>query len=256
MLELYHWEPNANSAKVMICLAEKGLEFTSHYVDILELEQYLPGFLAVNPSGQVPVLIHDGEVISESSLILEYLVEAFPVQRLSPVDPKGWYDVQCWGKYVDYNLGPSVSTLGWHEAMVPIMKKRDQKELGQAVDRIPIWERKTAWMTAMGDSYPREQLDNSRRKIELAVKRIEETLGKSMYLLGPDYSIADIGAFALSCTLPRLLPSVVNTKNTPKMMEWLERISARPAVKKALAMRGKAGDQDVYAPGPEHSRWG
>lgn len=256
MLELYHWEPNANSAKVMICLAEKGLEFHGHYVDLLEFEQYLPGFLAINSFGQVPVLLHDGEVITESSLILEYLAEAFPSPRLAPVDPKGWYDTQAWGKFVDYHLGPSVSMLGWHRVMSPVIRKRDQKKLREAVDRIPIWERKAAWMTAMGESYPEEQLTNSQRKIELAARRIEEALGKSPWLLGSDYSIVDIGAFALSCTLPRLLPEVVNAKSTPKVMDWLARINARPAVKKALAMCGKAGGRDVYVPGPEHSRWG
>ncbi|MBI2994788.1 MAG: glutathione S-transferase family protein [Gammaproteobacteria bacterium] len=256
MLDLYHWEPNANSAKVMIGLAEKGLEFRSQYVDLLQFEQYLPGFLALNPFGQVPVLVHNGEVITESSLILEYLAEAFPAQRLAPTDPKGWYDAQAWGKYVDYNLGPSVSSIGWHQVMAPVMKNRDQNKLREAVNRIPIWERKAAWMTATGESYPEEQLANSRRKIELAVKRIEETLRRSSWLLGADYSIVDIGAFALSCTLPRLLPDVVNAKSAPKMMDWLARINARPAVRKILAMRGKAGYQDVYAPGPEHSRWG
>ena len=256
MLELYHWEPNANSLKVMICLAEKGLDYQSHYVDILEFEQYLPGFLVLNPFGQVPVLLHDGEVITESSLILEYLAEAFPARRLAPVDPKGWYDAQAWGKFVDYNLGPSVSSLGWHQVMTPIMKKRDQKKLREAVDRIPIWERKAAWMTAMGDTYSEDQLNDSRRKIDLAVKRIEGTLGQSPWLQGADYSIVDIGAFALSCTLPRLLPEAVNARKTPKTMDWLGRINARPAVKKALSMRGKAGEKDVYAPGPEHSRWG
>ena len=256
MLDLYHWEPNANSLKVMICLAEKGLDYQSHYVDILEFEQYQPGFLALNAFGQVPVLVHDGEPITESSLILEYLAEAFPNARLAPTDAKGWYDAQAWGKFVDYNLGPSVSTLGWHQVMAPVMKQRDQGKLRAAVDRIPLHERKTAWIAATGDSYTPEQLQDSRRKIDLAVKRIEDVLGKSNWLLDSDYSIVDIGAFSLSCTLPRLLPEVVNAKATPKMMDWLARINARPAVKKALNMRGKAGHQDVYTPGPEHSRWG
>ena len=37
MIELYHWEPNADSLKMMIALKEKGLDFTSHYVDLLNL---------------------------------------------------------------------------------------------------------------------------------------------------------------------------------------------------------------------------
>jgi hypothetical protein len=60
MLELYHAEPVANSMKVLLCLKEKGIEFTSHYVDLLRFEQHQPEFVAINPNGQVPVLVHDG----------------------------------------------------------------------------------------------------------------------------------------------------------------------------------------------------
>ena len=39
MLELYHWEPNAECLALLICLKEKNLDFRSHYVDMLKLEQ-------------------------------------------------------------------------------------------------------------------------------------------------------------------------------------------------------------------------
>lgn len=256
MLELYHWEPSSNSAKVLICLKEKGLDFVSHYVDVLEFAQYAPSFLAMNPTGQVPVLIHEGEALIESTLINEYLAEAFPDLRLAPEDPRGWYDTQCWGKYLDYNLGPSVATLGWHKVMAPLMRERDQDRLRRAVDWIAIEERQAAWRAAIDDNYSEEQLANSQRKIELAVKRIEETLAVSPWLLGAEYSIADIDAFAMTHTLPRLLPGVVNKSATPHTMAWLERISARPAVRETLAMARFTAAADAYAPGPEHSRWG
>ncbi|MEX2524785.1 MAG: glutathione S-transferase family protein [Gammaproteobacteria bacterium] len=254
MLELYHWEPNAESAKAMICLKEKGIEFTSRYIDILELEQYTDEFLAVNSAGQVPVLVHDGNILTDSTLITEYIEEAFPEPVLAPRDARGWYETLCWGKYVEYNLDTSVSTLGWHVVMAPKMKQRDQGELGAAVENIPIAERKAAWQAAVSDSQNEEQLENSRRKIGLAINRIEETLSDSDWLMGNDYSIIDIDAFSLVCTLPRLVPDMVNKDKTPRIMDWLDRINNRPAVKETFAMRRV--EEDLYAPGPEHSRWG
>lgn len=253
MLELYHWEPNAESAKVMLCLKEKGVEFKSHYVDILELEQYTKDFLAINPAGQVPVLVHEGKVLTDSTLITEYVEEAFPEPVLALHDARGWYEALCWGKYVEYNLDTSVSTLGWHQVTAPKMAGRRDK-MKKAVAGIPVPERKAAWEAAVSGGYGEEQLENSRRKIGLAVKRIEETLTNSDWLLGNAYSIVDIDAFSLVCTLPRLLPDMVNATDTPRIMAWLQRINERPAVKETLAM-SKAGE-DVYAPGPEHSRWG
>ena len=46
MIELYHWEPVSHSARVLICLNEIGVEFESHYVDLLEFEQFSKEFLA------------------------------------------------------------------------------------------------------------------------------------------------------------------------------------------------------------------
>ena len=60
MLELYHHGSSACAAKVRFALAEKRLDWTGHYVDILRGDQFSADFLAVNPKAVVPVLVHDG----------------------------------------------------------------------------------------------------------------------------------------------------------------------------------------------------
>ena len=172
------------------------------------------------------------------------------------MDPKGWYETQCWGKYLDFNLATSVATLGWHTAMAPLMQCRDPDKLRDALARIPIKERQAAWTSALAGAPAPEQLADSRRKIELAAKRIETTLAASPWLHGGQFSIVDIGGYALAATLPRLAPEIVSPKSTPRMLDWLERIGARRAVQEVAAMRRLAEPRDVYAPGPEHSRWG
>jgi glutathione S-transferase len=255
-LKLYHWEPVTECAKVMICLREMGLDFSSQYVDILEFKQYARRFLNMNPAGQVPVLVYGREAISESTLINEFLLEAFPGKNLAPTDPKGWYELQAWGKYLDFNLGTSVATLGWQQAMLPLMKQRDQKKLQKAVAKIPIVERRAAWSSAIGDGSTPDQIANSRRKIELAVKRMEGILADSPWLMGDDYTVIDINAYALASSLPRLVPEIVGATTAPRLLNWLDRIRSRPAVMEVEAMRTLKEPRDVYAPGPEHSRWG
>src|SRR5687767_10210253 len=76
-VSLYHWEPNANSGKPMLTLAEKGVAFASHYVDMLEFDQHKPQYLAVNPQGTIPAMIHRNRVLTESTAIMEYVDEAF-----------------------------------------------------------------------------------------------------------------------------------------------------------------------------------
>lgn len=67
MLQLYHHGSSACAAKVRFALEEKHLEWTGQVVDIFRGEQFEPTFLAVNPKAVVPVLVHDGFVIPEST---------------------------------------------------------------------------------------------------------------------------------------------------------------------------------------------
>jgi len=75
MLDLYHAEPAANSLKVLLAIKEKGVPFTSHFVNLHEFQQHEPWYVKINPNGQVPALIHAGKVITESTVINEYLDE-------------------------------------------------------------------------------------------------------------------------------------------------------------------------------------
>src|SRR5215831_14175725 len=89
-LKYYHAEPLANSLKSMIPLLEKRLPWQSIYVDLHKFEQHEPWFVTINPEGQVPVLDHDGVIITHTTVINEYLEDAFPdAPSLRPADAVG-----------------------------------------------------------------------------------------------------------------------------------------------------------------------
>lgn len=111
MLELYHHGTSVCAVKVRFALAEKGLDWTGHYVDILRGEQFSDAFLQVNPKAVVPVLRHDGMVIRESTVICEYLDEVFPERPLYPASAWQRAQVRLWTKAVDEELHPACSTL-------------------------------------------------------------------------------------------------------------------------------------------------
>jgi glutathione S-transferase len=253
MLELYHWKPVSHSARVLICLNEIGLEFESRFVDLMAFEQFSPQFMALNPQAQVPVLRVDGETLTESALINQYLAESNPAAGLAPEDPLGWYECLCWSKYVDYNLGSSVATLGCRELLVPLLAGRDRRELLAAIDAIPVPERRPGWRAAAENAYSDEAIANSERKVQLVLDRMETVLAESDWLIGDSYSIADIDSFAMLDALRDIAPHLVNEDSAPQTMQWLSRIAARPAVAAALATHD---DVEGFAPGPEHSRWG
>ena len=83
-VKLYHWEPNANSGKPIIALIEKGVDFESHYTDLLEFDQHKPEYLAINPNGTIPVLVHGDVMLAESTEMGEYIDGAFTGPALRP----------------------------------------------------------------------------------------------------------------------------------------------------------------------------
>ena len=234
MLELYHYEPYANSMKCLICLKEKGLEFASRYVDILKFEQHAPEFVALNPNGQVPVLLHDGRAIVESTVINEYLDDAFPQISLRPSDPYRRARMRVWSKWVDEILMPSVSMLGWQLRFRPLAQSFDKMEFARRLERIPLKEMREKWATTAGPGFPESQLDESRRRIRWFVERMEQALRDEPWLAGPDYSLADINAYPNLEGASRLYTEFWNEKNVPRCIAWLARIGERPAVRAAF----------------------
>ena len=81
MLELYHNDISVCAQKVRIVLAEKGLDWISHHINLVAGEQTAPEYLAIHPKAVVPALIDDGQPVLESTLICEYLDENFPRRR-------------------------------------------------------------------------------------------------------------------------------------------------------------------------------
>ena len=92
MLELYHSVNSVCAQKVRIALAEKGLSYAEHLMT-LGGDQFDPAYMKLNPNAVVPTLIHDGQPIVESSVILYYLDEAFPERQLMPTDC--WPEPKC-----------------------------------------------------------------------------------------------------------------------------------------------------------------
>ena len=253
MLELYHWEPRGSGLKTLVCLHEKGLDFASHYVDLLAFEQCRPAFLALNPLGQVPVLVHDGKILTESQFINEYLDEVFPKIPLRPGSAEDLWRMRVWGKFAGEVLAPAASTLGCHAHLVPALNGRD---LSAELEYIPLPERRLAWLMARENTFSEELLADSRRKAGVAIARLEQRLADHDWLVGKAFSLADIELFAWCNDLEALTTDLLNSACAPATVSWLHRMRARPGVATALAYKRSSAPAGAFVPGPEHSRWG
>jgi glutathione S-transferase len=151
---------------------------------------------------------------------------------------------------------PAASTLGCRTYLVPQLKGRSLSALEPLLAQIPMSYLQEGWRRALNGDYPDDLIADSQRKVSLAVRRIEEALANSQWLVGPEYSLADIDAFSICNSLTSLTPALVNPSITPRLVDWLTRIRARPAVRAALMASRTGRPEQAFAPGPEHSRWG
>lgn len=230
-VRLYHWEPNANSGKPMLALAEKGVPFESHYTDLLKFDQHQPAYLAINPDGTIPTLVHGSHVLTESTPMMEYVDDEFDGPPLKSKDPKERWRMRWWMRFLDAYYGPSLSMIGWSVFVGPAVRQRPKEELEAAIARIPLESRRIAWRKAMFNEFSPAELDESRRRVRFCTGVLEEHLTRHEWIAGKTFSLGDINGFNLGYALPLSQPDHCNDQKTPHIMEWLRKIYERPATK-------------------------
>ena len=113
-LLLYHGLASTCSKKVRLCLYEKGLKFESRLLDLQKFEQHAPEYLAINPNGVVPSLVVNERAVIESSVIIEFIDDAFPEPELRPNNSFDRATMRLWTKYSDDTAYKAVYAPTWH----------------------------------------------------------------------------------------------------------------------------------------------
>ncbi len=112
-IQLYDNPESVCCQKVRAACLEKGVTYENMHVDFRTGGQFEPDFLKINPKAVVPVLVHDGRVITESSVINEYLDEAFDGPNLMPGDPYGRARKRYWSRQVDHLHMPHIAAISF-----------------------------------------------------------------------------------------------------------------------------------------------
>lgn len=232
---VYTWDPNSNSGKPLFVLNEKGVEFDYCYIDLLEFEQHGPDYLAINPSGTVPALVHRGLVLTESTPMCEYIDAAFDGPALSPSSPAARYEMRRWCRLAD-KAAESVSVIGWHLFLGPMARSKSPEEFDRIVARIPTRERQISWTAAVNNGFTEQQLSEARAAVGAFVKRMDATLAQRDWLAGDMFSLADILTFTNFYALPLSFPEFATESHAPHVLAWLRRIYARPATAKTFSL--------------------
>lgn len=232
MLELYHHGSSACAAKVRFALAEKRLSWTGHYVDILAGEQFKPQFLALNPKAVVPVLVHDGEIIRESTVICEYAEETFPENPIYPSSPVERARVRLWTKAVDEELHPACSAITYvvshrHTILRSGIKSFEDFLSHGASEGISVRALKWQYIQ-QGLATP--GAEDKIRLYDAYLHKMEETLATQDWLAARTFSMADIAMAPYVNRLAALaMQGMWTGGRLPRVESWFELVRQRPS---------------------------
>lgn len=204
MIHLYT-DSSPNGFKITIALEELGLPYTLHHVRIEQGENRRPDFLRLNPHGRIPVLVDEssGITLFESAAILLYLAEK--TGRLLPAGLQARWQAVQW--------------LVFHASSVgPLMGQRVHFEIFSA-------DRNTG------------AIDRYRRLTDEAYATLDGHLATRAYLAGDEYSIADIAHFGWT-HIAQIVGFGFGAYSNVKA--WHERVAARPAVQRGVALPAPA----------------
>lgn len=246
---LYHSEPNGPSLSVLAALFESGVDAETRYIDLLCGERHsLPSLSEpvardMSVEGEGPVLVIDGEAMTESVFIAQFLDES-GAGHLQPSDAYSHWQMLMWCRRITERCAPAAAFLGCQayariESVPPSIASDDLRVR---------WEQ-----IAAGD-YPEAAASDSKIKVADAAKLVEEQLSDGREWLMGDISIADFETYGWLVGMVDILPDAFADKG--KLAAWLERVEARPSVQKALALATVADPRKAWAPGQEINRWG
>lgn len=237
MIELFHADASTCSQKVRICLAEKNLDYVDRQINLAIFEHLSLEYLAVNPNGVVPAMRHDGITIIESTVICEYLDEVFPEPALSPSTAAGRAHMRAWLRYIDEVPSMAVRVPTFQNLILPSYQKLSKDEFDRLADSMPV--RKSFIMRMGQEGFSDKDYKASVEQLDRTIKRMEQALHAGPWLLGEQYTIADICVAPLFHRMAELGMGAMWKADAPRVAGWYERMSGRASFKKALYGRAR-----------------
>jgi glutathione S-transferase len=117
-----------------------------------------------------------------------------------------------------------------------VARSVDAGEFEALLERIPLHEQREKWRTARS-GFSEADLANATRKIEVAIDKVEAQLAQTPWLAGDMFTLADINFYAhCGMMVERMFPELEVARRCPRLVEWRDRVRARPAVRQALGM--------------------
>lgn len=193
MITLYDYLPSQNGYKIRLLLSQLGQPYRTELVGIFAGEGQHPEYRAINPTGAVPAIrLEDGRALAESNAILTFLAEGtryYSDDRFVRAKIQQWMSFEA--DYVQSTIGS-----------------------------LRYWV-----MTGKADRRPPQLIESKRAGSLKALRILDEQFAQRPFIVGEQYTIADISLFAYSHCAPE---AGIPLAPYPNFLEWVQRVRAQP----------------------------
>ena len=229
MLTLYDSHGSPCARRVRAVLLEKGLSWTTRLVDLTRMEQKRPEYLALNPNGVVPTLVHDDRVLYESNVITEYLDDVFPDPPLYPRDPWACARAKMWQAF-ELAMAKDFRPLMYARVIGPFDRLRPRDEVLADARRATDDPAHLDWVRRVydGEVISDAEAGHLESLLVQRLDRLEAALDGQDWLVGDRYSIADLSVAPRVQMYP-VVQLPLEPARHPRVCDWLARLAARPS---------------------------
>ena len=233
MLTLYHNDMSTCAQKVRFALAEKSLDWESRHLDLRALDQQKPEYLKLNPNAVVPTLVHDDIVVIESTVINEYIDDAFTGVPLRPSAPAERARVRLLAKKLDDGLHAATGVISTAIAFRYQKLERGEDSVRQSLANMPDPEKRKRNESTILQGTQSSYFASAVTEFDNLLEQFEATLSRQRWLAGASFSLADI-AYAPYMTRLDHLQMAGMWDRRPAVAEWYQRLQARRGYQEGL----------------------
>jgi glutathione S-transferase len=225
-----------------MALEEKGVAWTSRYIDLFAFDQLRPEYLAINPKGVVPTLVHNGQSVRESSVINEYIDAAFEGPKLTPSDPLKAARMREFVYACDEGFSAIVKLTMVRYILPKLRNRWGDVELSQQAERRPTRFYQDIHSRAVRGEITRAELEDAGATIEDLLNVLERTLAAGPWIVGEQFTLAEISVATYMFRLAALeADQYWSADRRPIVADWYRRLAARPAFDAAVSWPDESG---------------
>lgn len=229
-LHLWHGDLSSCSQRVRITLAEKGLDWQSHIIEIPKMEHATPEYQAIHPKGLVPAFVDNGTLLIESCDIIQYLDDIYPDPPLHPTDATAQAALPEWLEQADSAQG-DLKLLS-HEFLFRDRRAMTPEEL----ETFCASHQNQGLVTFMreyqsADMFDHEKLDAAVNRTDDGFRRLDAAVANQDWILGDALTLADI---AWMPNIHRMDLMGWPFDRYQHLPAWFARVKARPSYQQGL----------------------